>query len=129
MWLLTLASCGGGSGAPDAAVDATPRQVVMESVPLVVNELVEAVLAGGDGDYARITMMAPTASLDWNIHAHPNGQIVVVHEQFKVMDVDYLFTPESQADWYLLLRNKGLTDMTVQLQVELYGNLTWSGFQ
>ena len=129
--LLALAACGGGDAAPDAApaIDAAPRQVVMENVTLAVNELQEAILAGGKGDVARIVMMAPAPSLDWNIHAHPNGSTVVVDEAFQVMNVDYVFTPKDQADWYLLVRNKGLTNMTVTLKVELYGNITWSGWQ
>lgn len=131
--LVVLAACGGGGdSAPDAAPvgpDAAPRQIVMENVPLAVNEISEAILAGGKGDVARIVMMAPNPSLDWNIHAHPNGSTVVVDEQFQVMNVDYVFQPKDQADWYLLVRNRGLTDMTVTLKIELYGNLTWSGWQ
>ena len=130
---LALAACGGdGEKAPvdaPAGPDAAPRQIVMENVPLVINEIAEAILVGGKGDVARIKMTAPTPSLDWNIHAHPNGQTIVVDEEFKVMTVDYVFQPKDQADWYLLLRNKGLTDMTVQLEIELYGDITWSGFQ
>lgn len=45
------------------------------------------------------------------------------------MTVDYVFAPNDQADWYLLVRNKGPTDITVQLEIELYGNITWSGWQ
>jgi hypothetical protein len=131
-FVIALAACGGGDSAPDAAPvgpDAAPRQIVMENVPLAFNEISEAILAGGKGDVARITMMAPTASLDWNIHAHPNGTTVVVDEEFQVMNVDFVFQPKDQADWYLLVRNKGLTDMTVALKIELYGNITWSGWQ
>ena len=101
----------------------------MENVPLVVTELVEAVMVGGPGDYARIQMTAPTPSLDWNIHGHANGGTQVVNEELKVMSVDYLFLPSAKADWYLLLRNRGQTDMTVQLKIELYGDITWSGWQ
>ena len=129
--VIALAACGGGESSPDAALgpDAAPRQIVMENVPLAVNEIAEAILAGGKGDVARLVMMAPNPSLDWNIHAHPNGTTVVVDEQFQVMNVDYVFQPKDQADWYLLVRNKGLTDMTVTLKIELYGNITWSGWQ
>jgi hypothetical protein len=132
--LLALAACGGDDGntAPADAPsgpDAAPRQIVMENVPLPVNETSEAILVGGKGDIARIVMMAPNPSLDWNIHAHPSGGLVVVDQEFKTMNVDYQFKPKEQADWYLLVRNTGLTDMTVALKVELYGNITWSGWQ
>ena len=113
----------------DVPADAVPRQVVMENVPLVVNEIAEAILNGGRGDYARIRLTAPGPSLDWNLHGHANGGTQVVHEELKVMSVDYLFIPSATADWYLLLRNKGQTDMTVQLAIELYGAMTWSGWQ
>jgi hypothetical protein len=130
-----LAACGGDGGAPvdatpvDVPADAIPRQVVMENVPLVVNEIVEAVLVGGPGDYARLQMSAGGAVLDWNLHGHANGGTQVVMEELKVTSVDYLFLPSAQADWYLLLRNKGQTDITVQLKIELFGEMTWSGWQ
>lgn len=128
--LVMLAACGGGgSAAPDAGIDAAPREVVMDNVSLAVNDIQEAILVGGKGDVARLVMTASTSGLDWNIHAHPNGTTIVVHEELKVMNVDYVFTPTDQADWYLLVRNKGLTDMTVQIKLELYGNITWSGWQ
>jgi hypothetical protein len=106
-----------------------PRQVVTENVPLVVNEIVEAVLVGGPGDYARLQMSAGGAVLDWNLHGHANGGTQVVMEELKVTSVDYLFQPTARADWYLLLRNKGQTDIVVQLKIELFGEMTWSGWQ
>ena len=131
LFVLALAACGGdGATLVDASIepDAAPRQIVMENVPLVVNAIEESKLVGGPGDIARIRVTAPSESLDWNIHAHPNGMTVVVSEGFRVMTVDYVFAPNMQADWYLLLRNKGQTDMTVQLTIELYENLMWSGW-
>jgi hypothetical protein len=128
---IALGACGGGGSAmPDAAaIDAAPREIVMDSVSLAVNDIQEAILVGGKGDIARLVMTASTPGLDWNIHAHPSGTTIVVHEELKVMNADYVFAPTDQADWYLLVRNKGLTDMTVQLELELYGNITWSGWQ
>jgi hypothetical protein len=130
-----LAACGddGGSGAVDAAVDvppgAVPREVIMEDVPLVVDEVVEAILVGGPEDYARITATVPIPSFDWNIHGHANGETQIVGEAFKVTTMDYVFVPPAQADWYLLLRNKGQTDNTIELKIELFGDMTWSGWQ
>jgi hypothetical protein len=135
LYMLVLAACGDGGGkavidAPPPQIDGvTPRETVMENVPLQVNEIVEGILKGGSGDIAHITMMAPSASLDWNMHSHPNGTTIVVKEELKVMNVDYVFAPSEQADWYLLLRNKGQTDMTVQLKIELFGNMMWTGIQ
>lgn len=137
--VLLVAACGGdddgGNTGPadantiDVPGDAMPREVVTENVPLVVNEIVEAIMVGGPGDYARITASADGAPIDWNIHGHANGETQVVSEGFKVPNVDYLFIPSAQADWYLLLRNKGQTDITIKLKVELYNSITWSGWQ
>jgi hypothetical protein len=133
--VLALAACGGEGGAPvdaapvDVPGDAMPREVVMENVSLAVNEIVEAIVVGGPGDYARLQMSAGGAGLDWNLHGHANGGTQVVMEELKVTSVDYLFLPSAQADWYLLLRNRGQTDITVQLKIELYGAMTWSGWQ
>ncbi|HLL21220.1 MAG TPA: hypothetical protein VK427_03765 [Kofleriaceae bacterium] len=130
---LALAACGDGGetpiDAPAALPDTPPREVIMENVSLVVTEIAEGVLVGGPGDYARITIAAPAPALDWNIHGHANGGTQVVAEELKVMTVDYVFQPAARADWYLLLRNRGQQDMTLQLQIELYGNMTWSGWQ
>ena len=132
--LTVLAAC--GDDAPvvaDAMVDVLtgvpPRETVMENVPLVVNEIVEAVMVGGPGDYAHITATAGGAPIDWNIHGHANGGTQIVSEGLKVPSVDYIFSPTAQADWYLLLRNKGQTDITIQLKIELFGTMTWSGWQ
>lgn len=130
-----LVACDGGSETPidappfDVPADATPRQVVTENVPIEVNETIEAILNGGRGDFARIRMTAPGPALDWNLHGHAGGGTQVIHEELKAMTVDYLFVPNDSADWYLLLRNKGQTDMTVQLTIELFGAMSWSGWQ
>lgn len=116
----------GPLGPPDGAV---PRQVITENVPLVVNEIAEAILVGGPGDYARIRASVPTPSLDWNLHGHAGGGTQIVKEELRAMTVDYQFSPSAKADWYLLLRNKGQTDITVELKLELFGDMTWSGWQ
>ena len=36
-----------------------------------------------------------------------------------------MFTPPAQAKWYLLIRNSGPVDMTIDIKVELYGAITW----
>lgn len=128
--ILAVAACGGGgSSTPDAAaVDATPRQVVMDSRQLLVGEIAEATLAGGAGDTAVITLTAPNATLDWNIHGHANGGTQTVMEELGVMNVSYTFRPTAQADWYLLLRNKDPMPMTVEVKIELYGDIQWSGW-
>ena len=134
LFLVPLAACGDDlSVAPDAGTGvpagAVLRETITESVPLVVNEIVEAILVGGEGDYAHIKMSAAGAPIDWNLHGHANGETQVVFEELRVPAVDYVFAPAAQADWYLLLRNKGQTDITVQLEIDLYEAITWSGWQ
>lgn len=131
---LGAGACGdGGSEAPPDAAPlpdgAVPRQVITENVPLAINETVEAIMVGGSGDYARIRATVPTPSLDWNLHGHAAGGTQVAQEGFKAMTVDYQFSPSAKADWFLLLRNKGQTDLTVELTIELFGEMTWKGWQ
>lgn len=132
---LLLVGCGGSDQAAfdaapiDVPPDAIPREVVTENVPLIVNEIVEAIMAGGPGDYAHLTMNADGAPIDWNLHGHANGGTQIVQEELKVTTVDYVFVPSAKADWFLLLRNKGQTDITVHLKIELYGEMTWRGWQ
>jgi hypothetical protein len=133
--LALLAACGDDAPATvdaqmvDVPVGATPRETIMEVKPLAVNEIVEAILHGGPGDYAHITMMAGGSPIDWNLHGHANGETQVVTEQLKAPAVDYVFVPSAEADWFLLIRNKGTTDINVDLKIELFGQITWSGWQ
>lgn len=132
--LAILAACGDAGGevtpdAPPALVDAAPRQVVMEGKLLLVGELAEAILPGGPGDVAVLSFDAPVAKLDWNIHGHAGGSTQTVKEELGVMTVRYTFEPTAQTDWYLLLRNKDTAPMTVQVHIDLYGDLAWSGWQ
>ena len=82
-------------------------------------------MTGGSGDVAVIHLTAPTATMDWNIHGHANGGTQVIYEELKKMSMDYVFSPTMHADWYLLIRNSGPTDMTVQVKVELFGGMQW----
>jgi hypothetical protein len=134
--VVLLGGCGddgptlGMIDAPPAAdasgVDAAPpRELIMETVPLVPGELVEGIMTGGPGDLALIHLEAPVSELDWNIHGHPNNTTIVVYEEFNKMTVDYSYQPAAQGDWYLLLRNSGPTNMDIKLRVGLYGAVTW----
>ena len=113
----------GTDGAP--AIDAAPRQVIMENQALVPGELVEGIMTGGPSDVAVIHLEAPISELDWNIHGHAGGGTQTVYEEYNRMVVDYVFMPSAQADWWLLLRNSGQTDMTVSVRIELYGDMQW----
>ena len=41
------------------------------------------------------------------------------------MTASYAFTPTSQSDWCLLVRNDGGVTMDVMVKVRLYGTMTW----
>ncbi len=132
---MLLAACGeDGATLPDAAnaadanlaLDAAaPRQTIMTSQQLQPGELVEGIMHGGPADSALIHLLAPTANLDWNIHSHATGHAVTVVEELKKLTVDYPFTPGANGDWFLLIRNSGTVDMSVQVEVKLYGAMTW----
>ncbi len=121
---------GDGSAAPDAALlDAAPREVVTDEKMLLVGELGEATLTGGPGDRAVITLSAPVAKLDWNLHGHANGSTQVVKEELGIMTTTYSFVPTAEAEWFLLIRNMDTVPMTVAVNIELYGDIVWSGWQ
>ncbi|MBL0213855.1 MAG: hypothetical protein IPQ07_08230 [Myxococcales bacterium] len=131
--VLAVSACSdGGTSPPDApegTPDAAPRQVVMGPKTLLVGELAESIFTGGAQDMAMITLTAPVAKLDWNIHGHAGGSTQTVKEELGVMSATYAFTPTAQAEWFLLLRNKDTAPMTVEVKIELYGAITWSGWQ
>lgn len=130
-----LTACGGGStpAIPDApnpdAPTTPPREVHMSTQSLAAGgEIVEAEMVGGtpgNGDRAIIQLTAPSATLDWNIHAHPAGGVVTIHEELDIMTTTFDFIPSEQADWFLLLRS-GTQAIDVQVRVELYGTMTFA---
>lgn len=132
--LAVAAGCGDDEpGLPDAqlvdadptAPDAAAREVITATQSLVPGELVEGIMTGGPADHAVIYLMAPMPELDWNIHGHEGGGTQNVYEEYNVMQALYVFTPTSQSDWWLLLRNSGPVNMDVELRVELHGAMTW----
>ena len=109
-----------------SAIDAAPpRELIMETQPLMPSQLVEGIMTGGPSDLALIHLEAPLSELDWNIHGHPNNTTIVVYEELNKMTVDYAYTPSEQGEWYLLLRNSGPTNMDIKVRVGLYGGMTW----
>ena len=101
----------------------------MESKSLVASEIVEATLTGGPGDRAVLTMSAQQPQLDWNLHGHANGSTQVVKEELGVMTTVFVFTPIAQADWFLLLRNASTNPLVIDVKIELYGDITWNGWE
>lgn len=138
LFLVLLVACGGGSDPvtpepdtsltpPDVALPdlPPPRETKTSTVPMEVGEVIEAKMIGGTADRAIIKLTAPAAVLDWDIHSHPNGTTIRVVSQNDVMTVEYDFVPDQEADWFLLLRNGGTTNMDVQVVVDLYGAMTF----
>jgi predicted small lipoprotein YifL len=133
--LAVLAACGGKDAPqlPDAAaaadadpsIDAAPaRETIMEIQNLEPGELVEGIMTGGRSDTALIHLVAPMV-LDWNIHSHATGHAVTVYEEYGKPTVDYPFTPPDDGDWYLLIKNSGNVTADIQVNVRLYGALSW----
>jgi hypothetical protein len=128
---LALVACGGDSKTTPDDADPTvdvppPREVHMSVQQLQPSELVEGLIIGGDpGDRAIIHLTAPTATLDWNIHAHPAGSTITVYEELRIMTATFDFIPSENTEWYLLLRNSGNVTMDVDVKVELFGAMTF----
>ncbi len=102
-----------------------PRETKTSTVPMEVGEVIEAKMIGGAADRAIIKLNAPAMELDWNIHSHPNGTTINVISQNNQMMVIYDFVPTEEAEWFLLLRNSGPTNMDVEVEVDLYGAMTF----
>ena len=129
---LMLAACGGddGSTLPDGSPPpGTPREVVTETKELLVGEIVEGILAGGPDDRAVISVTAPGPILDWNIHGHVNGETQNLAEGYDAMSIHTELTPPANGDWFLLLRNRDEAPISVDIEIGLYGDMQWSGWQ
>jgi hypothetical protein len=132
------AGCGGDDGGnpiadapprPDGnptVIDAMPDRIVMESYALVPGELVEIIMHGTPADEAHLHLAAPAPVIDWNIHGHDGGDTQTIYEEYDKMTADYVFIPPHETDWYLLVRNGGGADTTIEVRAELYGAMTWS---
>ncbi len=136
--VLALAACGHGKDPttpdPDGPVIPPdgplpdlppPRETKTSTQSLQVGEVIEAEMIGGAADRAIIKLTAPVSELDWNIHSHPNGTTINVISQTNQITVEYDFVPTEDAEWFLLLRNSGPTNMDVQVVIDLYGAMTF----
>jgi hypothetical protein len=111
----------------DVIPDAPPRETIMQTVAMEVDDTIEVgTMTGGPQDHAVIYLTAPTPTLSFNIHSHPNGGTVEAVSELSKQNVEYIFVPPDQATWFLLLRNDGGTAMNVELKVELHDNMQWS---
>lgn len=127
--LLGLVACDGGSSPPDAsATDAAPRETATGTKMLLVGELAESTFVGGASDLARITLSAPVAALDWNIHHHGSGGTETVKEELGVMATTYELSPPSTGEWFLLIRNRHTAPIAVDVKIELFGAMTWTNW-
>jgi hypothetical protein len=130
---LVLAACGSDHATlADAAIDADPaidaappREIIMTVQPLAAGELVEGIMTGGPSDRAVIHLDGPSATIDWNLHGHAGGGTQMIYEELAKMSVEYSYVPSASADWFVLIRNGGPTNMEVQVRVELFGAMAW----
>ena len=131
--LAALAACSDPAHdhAVDAApgADAPPAQVIDGARTLGVGEIIEGTLTGGPADAAGLHLTAAPATLDWNLHGHTGSGTQTVAEGFAVAQVDHAFVPTASGDWFVLLRNSGTAPIAVTIRLELYGAMTWSGWQ
>jgi hypothetical protein len=128
MAVFLLAGCNDDSGSNSDAATGTPREVVDDPRTLLVGEIVEGTFHGGPSDSVKITLSVPVAKLDWNLHGHAGGGHDMVHEELAVMQSSYTFVPTATADWNLTIRNKDSAPLPVQVHLELFGAMTWSGW-
>jgi hypothetical protein len=129
---LPTIACGDDPATPaiDAAGgDAAPRETVTADRTLGVGEIAEGILTGGPADRADLHLAAAVPAIDWNIHGHAGGGTQTVAEGLARLTVDYGFVPAAQGEWFVLVRNGGTAPLAVSVRLELYGAMTWSGWQ
>ena len=121
-----LVACGSDASRSSLG-DASARQVLTSDEMLLVGGVTEGTLTGSAGDAVRIVLTTPTATLSWNLHSHVDGTETIKNED-NVMGDDYTFIPDSAADWFLTLRNAGSAPLTVHVELSLYTNMAFSGW-
>ncbi len=52
-----------------------------------------------------------------------------VAEGYAQRAVDYAFVPAADGEWFVLVRNASAAPLAVAVRLELYGAMTWSGWQ
>jgi hypothetical protein len=127
MTVACLAGCSSGTAGPDAST--IPRQTVMLTQAFPPGLIIEGSWAAGPSDRIELELSSQTAGFDFDIHAHNNGGTQDVTSGFDQTTVDYDFAPTADGPWYLLLRNSSGVTMSIDIQMTLYGNATWAGWQ
>ena len=125
--LLAAVACGGA--VPPASDGGPPRETITVDRTLGVGELAEGVLTGRPADRADLHLAAATAAIDWNIHGHAGSGTQNVAEGYAQRAVDYAFVPAADGEWFVLVRNASAAPLAVAVRLELYGAMTWSGWQ
>ena len=128
MIVMLLASCGSHEPAMPT-VDARETSTFDTTLPLQPGQVAEGLWAAKPEQIISIQLSAETADLDWDIHAHPDGGTDTVIAEFARDAVDYTFTPPSDEQWFLLVRNHGAVEMDLQVHLAMYGGATWAGWQ
>lgn len=123
--LALVTGCHGAPAAP-LLVDAAPREVVHATRMLLVGELAEGIATGGAGDGLVIHATAPRATLDWSFHTHASGGTQTIADGLLVDAVDFAYAIPRADDYYLLLRNHDTQPITIDVTLELDGDLQWS---
>lgn len=131
--VVLLGACGdhGEVTADASTVDAVPRQTVSMSQMLEPGMEIEGSWNAGPTDEIGLAIATSDASVvfDWDIHAHANGGTQDVVYAFEQTSVDYDFRPTQKTQWYLLLRNSSSTVVSLDIEMTLYGQALWIGFQ
>lgn len=138
---VALAACGGGDDPDPVAVDApgagsdgggtgdaagAPRETVTRQITLGSGEDVEAEVAlVAPGDRVRVRASAPARTLAWNVHTHGSGGTQVLEEANAVDAIDYVIDGASGKYWLLMVNATG--DLTVTVDLDLYGGATYNG--
>lgn len=112
-----------------STVDALATSTIDTTLPLQGGQLAEGLWSAKPGDSIVIRLLVPLPDLDWDIHAHPDGGTQTIIAEFARTSVDYNFSPPSDQQWFLLVRNHGSDEMDLQVHLEMYGGATWAGWQ
>jgi hypothetical protein len=123
--LVLLAGCGSGDVAPPDGRDVT---LVEEARTLLLGERIEAIMTGGPGDRAVITVDAPSPALTWDLHRHAGGDTEIVASGVSTAAVRYELVPTTEDDYFLLLHNTGDAPIDISIDIDLQG-MTWREFR
>lgn len=125
---LAAVACGACATQPAHHTDTGPPQIIDAPLTLQPGAVYEGSWDGGPGDMLSFVIAMDDPVLDWDIHTHDDGGTQTYIVEFEVTNASYTLDPSHDTTWYLLVKNSGSATESLQAELAISPDTTWSGW-